>query len=217
MRKKRAVYYTECPKCGKQIGTGALTRHIRVCEKLQEQASRGKAKPGRPGHRGGNQYTKAKELGLPAPTNPNIGKPGGFLGHRHTEVARAKLSEAAKRNCFGGHVSKQRLVYNGVQLHSSYETTVAKSLDEAKVKWTRPEPLRWVDSKGKDHRYYPDFYLPAYDIYLDPKNDFLIEHTNPAFGISDREKIQIVALQNNVRVFILNKDQLTWKYIASLV
>lgn len=31
------------------------------------------------------------------------------------------------------------------------------------------------DDDGKQRRYVPDFYLPKYDLYLDPKNDYLIK------------------------------------------
>lgn len=48
------------------------------------------------------------------------------------------------------------------------------------------------------------------------KNDFLIKNVNPFSGITDTEKIKIVAEQNNVKIFILTKDQLTWEYIKTL-
>jgi hypothetical protein len=46
----------------------------------------------------------------------------------------------------------------------------------------------WKDNTGNEHRYYPDFYLPEYDVYLDSKNDYLIEHKSSRFGITDVEK-----------------------------
>ena len=49
------------------------------------------------------------------------------------------------------------------------------------VEWERPIPLNWMDSEGVKHRYYPDFYLPEYNIYLDPKNSYLMK--------KDEEKI----------------------------
>jgi hypothetical protein len=61
---------------------------------------------------------------------------------------------------------------------------------------------------GIIHYYTPDFYLPEYDIYLDPKNDFLIENINPVLGYTDIDKIHQVELENNIKVLILNKDQL---------
>lgn len=60
-------------------------------------------------------------------------------------------------------------------------------------------------------------YLPEYDLYLDPKNDFLINNINPQFGYSDIEKIHLVEAQNKIRVLVLNKDQLNWESIKILI
>jgi hypothetical protein len=59
--------------------------------------------------------------------------------------------------------------------------------------------------------------LPDFDVYLDPKNDYLINNVNPRFGITDIEKIKKVELQNNIKVFILNKDELTWDIIKEKI
>ena len=61
-----------------------------------------------------------------------------------------------------------------VRLESSFETKFADLLDELKIKWIRPKPLPWIDDLGTEHNYYPDFYLINYNIYFDPKNDYLI-------------------------------------------
>lgn len=202
-----------CKYCGKECkNENSHRNHERCCTSNPERQS-----TSHPGHRPGNQFLKARELGLPVPPGAMLGKPGTFLGKHHSEEAKKKLSEAAKRNSFGGHTSKQRIMYNGIQLHSSYETKLAIDLDANSIAWTRPAPMHWLDDKGEDHRYYADFYLPDYDIYLDPKNDFLIEAVNPAFGITDREKISRVAAQNSVRIFILNSEQLSWSYVHTLL
>lgn len=92
-----------------------------------------------------------------------------------------------------------------VWLESSYEYKVALSLDKNSIEWIRPNFLIYNNSK----KYYPDFYLPKYNIYLDPKNDFLIEQ--------DKIKIQQVMDKNNVEILILNKDQLSWNIIKQLL
>ena len=56
-----------------------------------------------------------------------------------------------------------------------------------------------------------------YDVYLDPKNDFLIKEINPALGFNDCEKIKLVEQQNDITVHVLNKEQLTWTYIKTLL
>jgi hypothetical protein len=44
-------------------------------------------------------------------------------------------------------------------------------MDERKIVWFRPKFIKWFDTRvNKERLYYPDFYLPALDLYLDPKN-----------------------------------------------
>jgi hypothetical protein len=66
---------------------------------------------------------------------------------------------------------------NGVQvlLESSWEVKIAKLLDIKKIQWIRPTPMKWVDDKNKSHLYYADFYLPKYNVYLDPKNPYCMQ------------------------------------------
>lgn len=67
-------------------------------------------------------------------------------------------------------------IHNGeiLKLESSWEVDIAKWLDIHKIEWTRPKHIVWYDTNGKLRRYFPDFYLPNYDVYLDPKNDYQI-------------------------------------------
>jgi len=87
---------------------------------------------------------------------------------------------------------------NNVYLQSSYELECAKVLDRNNIKWVRPSYLKYRDSLGKNRKYYPDFYLPSIDVYLDPKNKLLIGR--------DTEKIHLASIQNNVKILILGKD-----------
>lgn len=64
--------------------------------------------------------------------------------------------------------------YNGVVLDSNWELELAKWLDLKNIKWERPKYIEWFDGV-KRRKYFPDFYLPEYDIYLDPKNRLVIK------------------------------------------
>lgn len=109
------------------------------------------------------------------------------------------------------------VLYNGIKLGSMYEVAVAKSLDENNILWNRPPPMKYIDSSGKQRNYFPDFYLPDYNVYLDPKNDFLINHINPGTGFKDTDKIEWADKFNNTRTIVLNKNQLSWDIIKSLL
>ena len=137
----------------------------------------------------------------------------GKPGHPHTEESKQKLRDHAIKNGLGGHISKQRNIFKNIlgeefNLHSSYELIVANSLNENDILWVRPNPLIWIDEENIKHRYYAGFYLPEFDIYLDPKNDFLIK--------KDFIKIQSVRNQNNKRVFVLDSTHLKWENIKIL-
>lgn len=54
---------------------------------------------------------------------------------------------------------------------SSWEDALANRLDSLDIVWTRPDPIEYK-LNGKIRNYFPDFYLPAYDLYLDPKNPY---------------------------------------------
>ncbi len=142
------------------------------------------------------------------------------LNYQNYKTCRSKIcltklnSINAKKREFGGLTSKRKVNYmtkSGkiVHLQSSYEEKIAVELDKYNIEWKRPKYLIWKDNKGKEHRYYPDFYLPNYDIYLDPKNDYLIK--------KDEEKIKRVKEQNNIKLYMLNSEQLNIKYIRNLI
>tara|TARA_Y100000310_G_scaffold130972_1_gene130175 strand:- start:20619 stop:21305 length:687 start_codon:yes stop_codon:yes gene_type:complete len=124
------------------------------------------------------------------------------------ELKNVMKEHANKRN-FGGHTSKKSIYYKSnnkiIYLQSSYEHKVAIELDENNIKWNRPDFLYWYDADGVRHRYYPDFYLLDFDVYLDPKNDYLIK--------KDEYKIDCVSKQNNIYLYMLSENQLTWNEI----
>ncbi len=60
-------------------------------------------------------------------------------------------------------------------------------------------------SGDKQRKYFADFYLEDYDVYLDPKNDFLIP--------GDTIKINMVSEQTGKKIIILDKNQLSWDSI----
>jgi hypothetical protein len=170
---------------------------------------------GMTGKKGSNQFLKAKNLGLPIPDSKCKGRPG--KGTPHTKESKAKLSKIAKKNGLGGVTQSRWISYNGKTLGSSYELAVVKSLDENNIKWDTCKRICYVDPFGKERTYTPDIYLVDHNVYLDPKNDFLIRNINPRLGFPDLEKIRLVEEQNKIRILVLNKNQLNWSVIKTLL
>ena len=85
-----------------------------------------------------------------------------------------------------------------VLLESSWEVRIANFLTDKNIKWIRPKFIKWQDSIGKTRRYFPDFYLVDYDIYLDPKNPYCLKR--------DEEKLNEV--QKEIKLIFGNPDMI---------
>ena len=197
-----------CDFCNKEFSKDGIGNHIKYNHLGFKGSKKGINKGNIPWNKGLTKDTDERILSASLKTK------GRKLSTKRSEETCKKYSDNAKRNCFGGHTSKNSIYYlckNGtiVYLHSSYEKEMAENLDKNNINWIRPEPFLYIGKDNKQHRYYPDFYLVDYDIYLDPKNNYLIT--------KDQEKINLVSTQNNIKIFILNKDQLTWEYIKNLL
>lgn len=107
-------------------------------------------------------------------------------------------------NC-GGETNFKKFKYNGVTMDSSWEVEIAKFLDANNIKWIRDRHIMfwWTDKDGQRRRYYPDFFLPEYNIYLDPKNKFLL--------VKDFFKLEKVKEENGITLFYGLKDELIEK------
>lgn len=90
-------------------------------------------------------------------------------------------------------------------MDSSWEVKIAQWLDENTIEWSRTKKLvfLWTDANGEKRRYYPDFYLPKYNLYLDSKNPFLQQ--------KDKFKIEQVIRENNINLWVDTKDKLIEK------
>lgn len=134
---------------------------------------------------------------------------GRIQQSQKTQDGLKRLSESAKAHGLGGyrpHPNKGQW-YCGIWFDSKWEVEVAKSLDESGIKWERPKNgFIWTDSGCK---YYPDFYLVEYDVFLDPKNPYLRK--------KDKEKIEQAQIRNDIRVIVLDETQLSWNVIKTLL
>lgn len=179
----------ECQHCGRMLAdqAAAKAKHEKSCK---ENPSREPAP---------NQWTSG-EFQFSSDSRRKMSQAASR--RRHSAETKEKLSAVAKQRKLGGQYSRNTIYHNGLILHSSYELELAESLDLNGVRYERGMSFRYMGADGQDHRYYPDFYLPDYDVYLDPKNDFLIE--------KDKDKIQRVMDQNGVVVLVLDKTMLQW-------
>lgn len=145
-----------------------------------------------------NQYTKAKKEGREIPVSKTKGKVGHFFGKTHTEKTKQLMREKALLSSHR-RLKKGIVEYNGIILDSSWELELAKRLDYLNIKWIRPKPIPWKDLNGVNHNYFPDFYLPLFDLFLDPKNLYVFK--------LQQEKLKILLSQyNNIRFLTSLKE-----------
>lgn len=103
----------------------------------------------------------------------------GSKGYKHSneikQIIREKALASPHRRLvrsIRNYVKKDGTI---VKLDSAWEEVLATRLDELNIQWERPLPVRWTDTAGITRNYFPDFYLPTYDIFLDPKNPYAIK------------------------------------------
>jgi len=120
--------------------------------------------------------------------NKVIGKENkSGLCKKHFEESELKSEYIARRK---NYIRKQ--VFNSwtnsyVWLLSSLEIRFFENLEETKTKWIKPKYINYITDDGKSHRYFPDFYLPDTDEYIEIKG---------YYWPSDQIKMNLVRLQN---------------------
>jgi len=115
--------------------------------------------------------------------------------HTCSDICYRKLLQINSRknpNC-GGSTNYKKYKYNNVWMDSKWEVELATWMDIEKIKWERSKKLhqfKWTDKDGNKRRYYPDFYLPSLNVYLDPKNKYLVK--------MDDDKLNRVIQENGI-------------------
>lgn len=173
---------SKCKHCGLEqdissLPKGWMANHSRWCKKNPKRTEYATGsdstmramKTAREQSGRTNQFSAARLDGVSIPISPHKGKPGFFLGKTHSHETKKLMSERA-RNSNHRRLRRGMVEYNGVMLDSSWEVRLARKLDVDNIQWIRPKPLKYIDKHGLERNYFSDFYLPEYNLYIDPKN-----------------------------------------------
>jgi len=121
-----------------------------------------------------------------------------FVTNHNTTFCSIDCSTHGKKTCYGEYYYCLAMKKD-VWLQSSWEVKTARYLDDKNISWIRPNAIAYyLDNKNK--KYYPDFYLTAYDIYLDPKNPFCQKQ--------DKEKLKAVNNQTDIILKVGEIDEI---------
>lgn len=214
-----------CVKCSKDFRANVFARHSAACNGPKIKKIRGIDFDPNSGYKNGTRVGWNK--GLTKETSSSVKSASDTMSQGYAD-GRIKLSGfAADATYFGSSAHKEASSKGGgyreksgrshksyvtdsfdrtVCLQSSFELELSKILDSRNLRWKR-EGCFIYDSK----RYFPDFYLVDFDVYLDVKNPYLIT--------VDAEKIQKVKSQNpslQLYVFILQDAEKTLDSIIQI-
>lgn len=173
-----------CEYCKKEFRfESRLSRHKNSCN----------LRPNKPVRKSGNQYTKAIELGLPKPVakfyvwsdedkkeqskrSAKINKEYWTAENKEKHSQKMKSVvldniESYTKNNVSGRVKNYEVIdsIGKTKVKGKWELKVAEWLNLHNVRWTNDVnsfEYLWND---KIHRYFPDFYLIEYDIYIEVK------------------------------------------------
>jgi|688.fasta_scaffold01889_79 hypothetical protein len=213
---------TYCVKCCKDITNNNFKKHIKSCNGVKIKKIRGIDFDPNSGYKNG--IRKAWNKGLTKETDSRVfenslgvkkyyenNEPNGYCSKKYhkdnTEQHRVNSAKGGGYRENAGRSQKTKVIDSFgklTTLQSSYELRCSEILNNLNIKWLRPKALKY-----DNRNYFADFYLPEYDIWLDPKNSYKAKQ--------DEEKIAKVIEQNNVKLFILLKEQLTEEYIRTII
>ena len=205
----------KCEKCGLAIRANNFNRHYNACGLKAPKKVRGIDFDPNWGYKDGSRVVWNKGLSkdtdervkaYAATVKLSARSPwhGRCLDPIKEQERRKKIS-AKLKGVAGGYRanagrSKKFKVFDSFGKHtvlqSTYEYVVYEILCELGIRWIRPSALKY-----NQRNYFADFYLIDFGVYLDPKNDYK--------AAQDKEKIKAVIEQNNVKLVVLLKHQLT--------
>lgn len=173
----------KCEFCEREFGTiQACNSH--KCRCKHNPNSKGpsekwlEAMHKRRGH-GTNQFTKARELGLPIPESPMKGKVGTMKGKKHTEEAKRKISNFRKKFL---NENPDKVPYR--LSHSSKESFPEKYFRE----WLQKEKI-FSEREFQVKRYTLDFAWPEKGIYLEIDGH---QHSSESMISHDKERTEFL-------------------------
>jgi hypothetical protein len=124
----------------------------------------------------------------------------------------SKVVSMAVRGKTGGNrdVNLPGVDSNGNKFYfdSNWEITLANSLTDNGIFWTRPK--RFILSNGRS--YTPDFYLKDYNVYIDPKAK------RPGYYRKSVLKIEMFEKEYNTKCLIITSPKLlSWSHIQTML
>lgn len=141
-----------------------------------------------------------------------------FLGCRkgksHSKAAIEKMSQSRKNGYEDGSIAVQHnsfrtksyvvvhpVTEEAFTVQGTYELAYACHLVANGIQFiSHPKPLPYFDKDGNSHLYFPDFYIPEFDVYIEIKSDYTLSMP----GI--KEKYENVKKMGHKLLILSNKQ-----------
>jgi hypothetical protein len=170
-----------CSHCGKEGTNKSISQHIIRCKNNPSRIildRKGEKNPNF-GNKGRNQFILAREKGTNVKVSKETRDKLSIAGKNKiwTDENRKKHSNSMKKavskypesySASNVNGRTKKICYNGEILDGSWELEVAKWLDRNSIEWikkTKGFLYVWEGTRT----YFPDFYLPSLDLYLEVK------------------------------------------------
>jgi len=215
-----------CSFCKKQCkNSNSLRNHERLCKlnpdyippPSKTDAWYKAMREMRENNRHSNGALRAKKLGVPYVVSEETRKKvSEFMKIRnsqywtletrfkHSQIMREAVFKHPDSYCKNNVVGRvKNIAYKDTNLKGSWEVVVANALDKENIKWTNDiTPFNYF-FENKWRLYFPDFYLPDYDLYIEVKG-YERERDRAKWLVVNRllviKAAQIKALKQNAQI-----------------
>ena len=127
-----------------------------------------------------------------------------YKGHPCSNEVRERISEKQRNNSYR-RIMRHTQEYNGTLYDSSWEVDFAKRLDSLGVSYERPKiPIPYIGVDGLQHNYFPDFWIPEIQKFVEIKNSYLFEND---------PKVKILRQRDDI-IWLTSLQQINEFYIA---
>ena len=183
-----------CQYCNKECkSTNSLRNHQRLCHHNPDRQISSLV-----AYNATNEPWNKGKIGVQKAWNKGL--PGTFLGKKHSTKSKEKISEKLSINNKGGRSKWYEVA--GQKVQGTWERNVALKFEELGIEWNKLKTNKDILKYEMDDKvrcYTPDFFLPAYNVFLEVKGHW--------WG-RDREKMDIVLkTYPDKNIVILEKEQ----------
>ena len=173
LNKEQILY---CQHCGKECKSlNSLLNHERLCKENPNRQESPFVKYNKDKNaKHSNGYIKAKEENrqfiISEETKRKLAL--AWLGKHHKnetkELIQKTIDNKIKNNDWHNSFNI-KIEYKDNYFDSSWEVEFVKYLDSKNIKWKRPKNAFNYYWNNSNHNYYPDIYLPEYNLYIEIK------------------------------------------------